>query len=70
MLSEDDKRDLKAMAASQRVREEFEALRALSRLTPGDLSVDQLINFLNCVNRLPAFPPAPRALPIWTKSEL
>jgi len=61
MLSDDERREIKAMAASPAIREEFERLRAGSRrpfAQPAD--VDWLLDFLTTMSRLSATPVSPR----------
>lgn len=61
MLSDDERREMKAMAASAAIREEFERLRSGSRrpfAQPTD--VDWLLDFLTTMSRLSAQPMPPR----------
>ena len=53
MLSEEEKREMKEAARSTALRNEFDAIRALSRL-PADTPVDlnQLMRFLTFMSRL------------------
>lgn len=63
MLSEQERRDMKEMAASTAVREEFRQLKAASRLPlsqPVDL--DQLLDFLTTMSRLAPEPARPTRL--------
>ena len=61
MLSEEEKRELKEMAASAAIREEFEQLRAASRLPRSQpVDLDQLLDFLTTMARLCPTPPPPR----------
>ena len=63
MLSDDERREMKAMAASAAIREEFERLRTGSRrpfAQPAD--VDWLLNFLTTMSRLSTRPVPPRPL--------
>ena len=61
MLSELEKREMKEMAASTAVREEFELLRKLSQFDPhAPMELDQLVNWLSAMNRcFPSPPPRP-----------
>ena len=70
MLSEEDKQELQAMARSERVREEFRAIRAAGRPKAQEWSSDDFITFLTFLHRLPAFPPSPRPFPIYTNIRL
>lgn len=61
MLSEEERKEMKAMAASASIREEFEQLRAASRCPPGQpMDVDQLLDFLTTISRLSTQPLPPR----------
>ena len=51
MLSEEEKRELKEMAASVSVRDEFRLLRRLS-LEHQRVDVDRLLKFLTAMSRL------------------
>ena len=56
MLTEEEKRELREMAESASLKEEFRALRRNSRAIEGCLSVDQLIQWLSAMGRVfPAF---------------
>ena len=70
MLSEEEREELRAMARSERVREEFRAIRAAGQPTHHARSVDDLVAFLTFVNRLPATLPPPRPFPIYTNIRL
>jgi len=52
MLSEEEKRELKEMAASSTLREEFRALRNNSRDLEVCVNVDQLVQWLTAVSRI------------------
>ena len=60
MLSEEEKRELKAQARSARLREEFELLRKASRRNPDEQTIDAYLSFVTCLQRLSAMPPPPR----------
>ena len=58
MLSERDRREMKADAASVARREDFERLRAAARTDPtAPVDLDQIINFLSVMNRFGPTPP-------------
>ena len=60
MLSEEEKRQLKEMAQSAAIREEFRAVQAASRFpTDRPLDLDQFLDFLTTMSRLGP-PPLPR----------
>jgi hypothetical protein len=59
VLSEEEKRELKEMAASALVRDEFRLLRRLS-LEHKRVDVDRFIQFLTAMSRLNPKPVPPR----------
>lgn len=61
MLTDQERRELRAMASSASVREEFQRLKALSRL-PGDQAVDLdvLMRFLTVMSRFGTQPRSSR----------
>lgn len=52
MLSEQEKVELRDMAASPHIREEFALLEAASRAAQARLGVDQYVSFLTAMARL------------------
>ena len=52
VLSEEEKRELREMAASEQLREEFRMLRKNSRAIEGRVSVDELAHWLTVINRI------------------
>lgn len=60
MLTEDEKRELREMAGSASLKEEFRVLRRNSRAIEGRLSVDQLIQWLSAMARVEPVPAKPR----------
>ena len=52
MLSDEEKRELREMAASEKLREEFRTLRRNSRTMEGRISVDELAHWLTVMNRI------------------
>ena len=61
MLSEEEKREMKDMARSPAIREEFEKVRALSQLPRSEpVDLDQLVKFLTFMSRLSTHPFPPR----------
>jgi Ca2+-binding EF-hand superfamily protein len=52
VLSEEEKRELREMAASEKLREEFRTLRRNSRTMEGRISVDELAHWLTVMNRI------------------
>ena len=63
MLSEQEKREMKEMAASAVIREEFELLRKASQFDPNTpMDLDGLVDWLSTMNR--CFPPPPPREPL------
>ncbi len=52
MLSEEEKREIKEMAASVTLREEFRTLRRNSRTREGSISVDDLMRGLTAMAQI------------------
>jgi hypothetical protein len=52
VLSEEEKRELREMAASEKLREEFRTLHRNSRMMEGCVSVDELAHWLTVMNRI------------------
>jgi hypothetical protein len=52
VLSDEEKRELREMAASEKLREEFRALRRNSRMIEGRISVDELAHWLTIMARV------------------
>ena len=52
MLSDEEKRELREMAASEKLREEFRMLRRNSHAIEGRVSVDELAHWLTVMNRI------------------
>jgi hypothetical protein len=60
MLSEEEKNDLREMAKSTRLREEFQALRENSQALERQVSIDELMRWLTAMTQiLPSTPPRP-----------
>ena len=70
MLSEEEKRDLKAMARSRRVRAEFDTIRSSGQRYFSELTVDQLLGFLNGLSRLQVSPLPPEPFLLYTNMRL
>jgi hypothetical protein len=60
MLTEDEKRELKELAESIAIRDEFRLLRRNSEKLQRRLDPDQFIGFLTSMSRLGPKSPAPR----------
>lgn len=56
MLSEQEKKELKDMAASAQIREEFALLDAASRAAQARMELDQYVKFLTTMARLSPMP--------------
>lgn len=52
MLSEEEKQDLREMAASERLREEFRIMRKNSRAVEGAIGVDELARWLTVMGSI------------------
>ena len=64
MLSERARREMKEDAKSAIIREDFERLRAASRLDPAQpVDLDRLINFLSTMTRFGPLPPPREPIP-------
>ena len=60
MLTEEEKRELKELAGSAAIREEFRLLRRNSMALQRGVDVDRFISFLTAMSRLNPKPAAPR----------
>lgn len=60
MLSEEEKRELREMAASETLRQDFRTLRRNSEAIAQRLSVDELAHWLTSINRICPIDPAAR----------
>ncbi|MDP9129084.1 MAG: hypothetical protein M3N35_01735 [Candidatus Binatota bacterium] len=60
MLSDEEKQELRDMAASETLRTEFRVLRNNSRAIEQRLSVDDLARWLTAINRICPGDPKPR----------
>ena len=70
MLSEEEQRELKALAKSNQIREEFELIRRASWRTPDVRQLDAYLSFVTCLHRLQTSQPLPRPFPIYTNIRL
>ena len=67
MLSEDEKRELKSLANSSTLRDEFRQLRAASYAgIEKPMDIDQLLSFLTTMARLCSVPPSQKAFVPYT----
>lgn len=60
MLSDEEKRELKELAGSAAIRDEFRLLRRNSMALQQRVDVDEFIGFLTAMSRLNPKPAAPR----------
>lgn len=60
MLSERERQELREMAGSETLREEFRALRRNSEAIEGAITVDELAHWLTVMARFCPAPPNPR----------
>ena len=70
MLSDEEKQELRAMAASETLRAEFRAMRKNSRAIEQRLSVDDLARWLTAINRICPGDPKPRKLIVGSNFKL
>ena len=61
MLTDEEKQELKELAGSAAIREEFRLLRRNSMALQRRVDVDKFISFLTAMSRLNPKPAAPRA---------
>jgi hypothetical protein len=60
LLSEEEKQEMRDMAASESLREEFRTMRRNSALIEREIAVDELAHWLTVMVRLCPAPPNPR----------
>jgi hypothetical protein len=60
VLSEREKQELREMAASENLREEFRAMRVNSEAIERTITVDELAHWLTVMARMAASAPKPR----------
>lgn len=67
ILSEEEKQELKSLARSTAIREEFRQLRTvIGSATEGPVDIDQLLSFLTTWGRLCTVPAVPRTFVPYT----
>jgi len=67
VLSEEEKQELKSMASSSVIRDEFRQLRKSSYADPENpVDIDHLLSFLTAMSRLSSVPAQPRAFVPYT----
>jgi hypothetical protein len=60
VLSEEEKQELREMAASESLREDFRAMRRNSRAMEGQIGVDELAHWLTVMGRICPGAPKPQ----------
>ena len=70
MLSEEEKNEIKEMAASATLREEFLTLRRNSRTREGNISVDYLMRWLTAMAQIFPQPGKPRPFVYYTHAKI
>ena len=70
MLTESERREMREMAESASLKEEFRAMRRNSRAIEARLSVDQLIHWLTALARSCPVPPKPRPFVDYTNVKI
>ena len=70
MLSEEEKREIKALAQSAQVREEFQRVKPFPRREPVHCTVDEYLAFLDVLRQVRIHQPPPRPFPLYTNIRL
>lgn len=70
MLSEEEKQDLREMAASKNLREDFRTMRRNSRTIEGQIGVDELAHWLTVMARVCPGAPKPQHFVHYTNVKL
>ena len=70
MLSEEEKQELREMAASESLRDEFRAMRKNSRAMERTITVDELAHWLTVMARVCPGAPKPRRFVHYTDVRL
>ena len=70
MLNENEKRELKEMAASATLREEFRTMRRNSQAMESRMSVDDLVRWLAAIARISSSSARPRAVVHYTNVKI
>ena len=70
MLTEEEKAELKEMAASMTLRDEFRHLRRNSRTIERNISVDDLMCWLTAMSQICPRPATPRPLMHYTHAKI
>ena len=70
MLSEEEKQELREMAASESLREDFRTMRRNSRATEGHIGVDELAHWLTVMGRVCPGVPKPQRFVHYAKVKI
>jgi hypothetical protein len=70
VLTEAEKQELREMAASVTLREEFQTLRRNSRTVEREISVDDLMLWLTAMSRISPKPATPRPCVHYTHAKI
>ena len=70
MLSEDEKRELREMAASESLRQEFRTMRSNSQAIERRIGVDELAHWLTVMARVCPGAPKPRRFVHYTNVKI
>lgn len=70
MLSDQEKRDLKAMANDPKLREDCEMLRRFAREFGKQCPIDVYVSFLTCLHHLSIHHSPPQAFPLYSNVRL
>lgn len=70
MLSEEEKQELREMAASDSLREDFKTMRRNSRAMEGHIGVDELAHWLTVMGRVCPGAPKPQRFVHYTKMKI
>lgn len=70
MLSEEEKQELREMAASESLREDFRTMRRNSRAMEGEIGVDELAHWLTVMGRVCPGVPKPQPFVHYTKVKI
>jgi hypothetical protein len=70
VLSEEGKQELREIAASEGLREDFRTIRRNSRAMEGHIGVDELAHWLTVMGRICPAAPKPQRFVHYTKVEI
>jgi hypothetical protein len=70
VLSEEEKQELREMAASESLREDFRTMRRNTRAMEGEIGVDELAHWLTVMGRVCPGAPKPQCFVHYTKVKI